>query len=51
MGESAEGERGKVNWELQVTWNQVTQAFHIDQPEFPVGILCPFPDVSFPGGF
>lgn len=25
--------------------------FCIDQPEFPRGILCPFPAVSFPGGF
>lgn len=41
-------EIGRLNWELQ---NQVTQAFCIHQPEFPMGILCPFPTVSFPGGF
>lgn len=44
-------ETGRVNWELQVTWNQATPTFHIDQPEFPMGIFCPFPAVSFPGGF
>lgn len=44
-------ETGRVNWELQVTWDEVTQTFHTDQPEFPMGILCPFSAVLFPGGF
>lgn len=40
-----------VNWDLQATWDQVTQACRINQPEFPMCIRCPFPAVLFPGGF
>lgn len=52
MGEAAERESvtERANWELKATWDQVTQAFHINKPQFPLGILHPFPAITFPVG-